>query len=109
MSNKDIALKAIELVSRRGAWTQHFEARDKDGEQVEATSDEAVCFCMLGAYTRAAAEAGTNVGRFIHGNVYEAFHDLKIASSIAEFNDRPKQRKAAVVRVMRQIAERIEE
>ena len=45
-------MKAKELLSRREAWTTGIIARDVLGHGVEATSQEAVSWCLIGALVK---------------------------------------------------------
>ena len=45
MTEKEILVKARELIEKPETWTQYFSARDAIGNVVNSTSDEAVSFC----------------------------------------------------------------
>ena len=45
-------MKAYELLSRPGAWTQHTLARDHDGDAVTVDSPHACAWCVAGAIMR---------------------------------------------------------
>ena len=51
---KDILIKAKELISQPGAWTQGEIARDASGNLTEVLGEDATCFCTLGAIYKAA-------------------------------------------------------
>lgn len=44
------------LIAEPGTWTKGYQARNAFGEEVEATSPEAVCFCSHGALHRASVD-----------------------------------------------------
>jgi hypothetical protein len=44
--------EARELISQEGAWTQGYSARDANGDVANCLSEEATCFCMIGAIAR---------------------------------------------------------
>lgn len=76
MSAADNLRAAQALIDTPDKWTQGYYARDKDGAPVEATSRDAVCFCMLGACTRAKAD-----DQYIYGAT---------KALVTLFNDDPK-------------------
>ncbi len=51
----DVLVEARRLIAQPNGWTQKASARDADNEWVGATSKDAVCFCAMGAITRAAS------------------------------------------------------
>lgn len=59
--------EAITLIEEKG-WTQGAPARNADGKRVDPCSDEAMCFCTLGAMARAAKKDQTQYDR-----LYNAF------------------------------------
>lgn len=46
--------EARELISDPKRWTRGAFARDVEGTRVRSAADEAVCWCAIGAYNRAA-------------------------------------------------------
>lgn len=43
---------ARELIARPGTWTQGYYARNARGQNVQVTSKNAVCWCLVGAVER---------------------------------------------------------
>jgi hypothetical protein len=57
MMNKNIKIiltEARSVLSEEARWTTDYFARDANGCPVGSSSDDAVCFCVLGAISRAA-------------------------------------------------------
>jgi hypothetical protein len=48
--------RARDLIADRACWTRHAQARDASGCSVDPTSDQAVCFCAIGAVMRYAPD-----------------------------------------------------
>jgi hypothetical protein len=46
----EILTEVRELLSEPGRWTQYASARNVSGDPVPPHSDEAVCFCAVGAF-----------------------------------------------------------
>lgn len=109
-------MKVLEEAKKllEAGWTQEAEARNKDGKPVWADSEEACCFCIIGAVFAAA-------GRLYESNseeVEEAFKALdkvKLAISsndtyltskdcIANWNDHPGRKKEEVLEMMEKAA-----
>jgi hypothetical protein len=49
VDNKQILIKARELLADERNWTKGAAARDAQGNETDVDSEEAVCFCVLGA------------------------------------------------------------
>lgn len=54
MLASEILIKARALIEKPENWTQGHLARDNTGFPVDEMSEDAVCFCSLGATTKAA-------------------------------------------------------
>lgn len=48
----DVLRAARKLIEKEENWIQYLEARDVYGSEVSFSSDEAVCFCSIGALRR---------------------------------------------------------
>lgn len=69
--------RKIKTLIRKG-WTQNASARNKDGRIVGATSDEAVCYCLIGATVRVAgvdADSLSRLFRRTHGMGMVRYND----------------------------------
>lgn len=53
---KEILVKARELIAEPKNWTKGSYARNSEGYPVSCNSEDAFCFCSLGAIQRAAAD-----------------------------------------------------
>lgn len=52
MSPVEILKAARELIAKPERWTRGSGARDASGQDVDASSDDAVCWCAIGAIVR---------------------------------------------------------
>lgn len=78
---------ARQTISRPGAWTQSFYARNASGEHVPAASDNAVSFCSLGAIDRAAIKLGMSRYDDEPRRALDIFNALTGPRGIVGFND----------------------
>lgn len=97
----DILTAAADLIEKPGAWTQGAFARDEHGCSTGWRSEDAKCFCVSGAITRAGDRpAGLN-------RAWQVFNDWTIKrgfSHLARFNDAPGRTQAEVVAALREAA-----
>lgn len=90
MTPRDVLVKARELLAEPGRWTQETAARDAAGLPVGATSDAAVCWCLIGALdavrdgTTALAQLRRTLG----------------CSSVSAWNDAPERTHADVLALL---------
>ena len=74
---------ARNLISKRENWTQDYFARAADGSGVYSQSDNAVCWCSLGALNRVSPpDEGSQAGKQAKVFLREA-----MGGPIASFND----------------------
>ena len=52
MKTSEILIAAKALIDEPGKWTQGTYARNSDMEEVDSYSEDAVCFCSIGAIYR---------------------------------------------------------
>lgn len=88
-------MKAWELISGPGAWTQGFLARDRDGKACLEDDSEACCFCMMGAIKR------------VYGPDFREVFDVLLRNKVGQWypqwNDRPGRTQAEVVAVLKEL------
>lgn len=77
MTTHKILIAARALIADEANWTKGEDARDKDGEEVDARDDAAVCFCAGGAIVR------------ITGGNFTVFEDALYALHQVMFGDVP--------------------
>lgn len=96
MTPQEILLKAADILTPRGAWTQGSFATDKAGLAVNVTSPKAKCFCLEGAVRKATGD-----------NAIETAKALSLIDihSIYDWNDAPSRRKAQVIALLRKAAQ----
>ena len=76
-------MKAHELLADPKHWTKRAYARDKDGQSVSAHSDEAVCWCVLGAIIKCYGYLECPESRIVRTGLIEKYkHGM-----ITNFND----------------------
>lgn len=78
MIKKEDLIKVKRIINSPEKWTRYAYARDCYGADVIATSPHAVCFCLLGAFSK----AGLNY----EDHIFE-FQQLVFVSSLSDFND----------------------
>ena len=83
---------ARDLISQEGAWTQGNCARDTNGNSVSCHSDEATCFCMIGAIVHVAPDSWPTLSGALYGS-----DEALIDNGIAAWNDTPDRTQAEVV------------
>lgn len=94
MKTSTVLKRAKRLLETKG-WTQGWYARDKGGNETSPLSDEAVCFCSVGAVERA---AGAD-----YAYAYAFAIDKLVASlprgwtRVPEYSDAPRRTKAQVL------------
>jgi hypothetical protein len=93
-------------------WCQHQYAEDGWGQEVDATAEEAVRFCAVGAMTRVLYEYGYEQYDEFTERCLNLFsrvlgvtgHRYGSLSGVPAWNDRPEQTKENVVRKIREAA-----
>lgn len=96
MTPQEILLKAADILTPRGAWTQHAFAVDKTGRTVKVTSPEATGFCLAGAVRKAAGDKPIETAKAL------ALIDIP---TIYLWNDTPSRRKSQVIALLRKSAQ----
>lgn len=89
-------MKAWELLSKPGAWTQKVCARDEFGTRVGATSDSACSWCIIGAILRLYPYEVGDLREKLYGVLPKGF-------SIAQWNDTPERTQEEVVAVLKEL------
>lgn len=80
-STASIIREARQLITPPEAWTQGLFCRDKDGTSAKIFSDEAACFCLLGALRR------ITIGDFKSYYTAKETVEQQGASNASVFND----------------------
>lgn len=82
-------MKVRELLSDKSKWTKRWYARTKDGFKTNATSKDAVSFCLLGAIEKCyGTEFFCNLPNDVKGKLYERFGSASKPSSWNDANER---------------------
>jgi len=101
MSALDILTKARELIADPARWTQGALARTTNRETVSPYDNSAICWCLVGACSRASA---TDEASDDFGPALAALEDACVAAgggaSIPSFNDQPGRTHAQVLAVL---------
>lgn len=87
MKTSDLLKQAKTLISKPENWTTGFCARNSDGNGIPYTSDEAVCFCSLGAAGRIASMYNHAFG---FDEAYSQMRDylmVAVPYDVPDFND----------------------
>lgn len=94
-------MKPSEILSKRGAWTQGYYAKNRKGEKVMVRDSNACSWCALGAITKA----------YPYGHIADMIA-VKLANhlgisqiSIPDWNDNPKRKKREVIAAFQAIGE----
>jgi hypothetical protein len=94
------------LIDTPEKWTKHKFARDAAGEETDMFSRAAVCFCLEGAYSKAAdvlwpidGTTSTLVAGALRESIAELYPENRYSGTVA-FNDDPKTKHEDVVRVI---------
>jgi hypothetical protein len=89
-------MKAWELLSRPGAWTQGSFARDVEGEPGMSLDEDVVCWCAVGA-----------INKCYEGQAWCREAALKSlmrrVGNIAQWNDRSYRTKEEVVALLKEL------
>ena len=93
-------MKAWELLSKEGSWTQGVYARESDGSPCIADSHEAACFCTIGAVRRCHPEPSERLK--ILGTLENAVRE-RGALGIASWNDHPARKQDEVVALLKEL------
>lgn len=84
-------------------WTKELLAGDADGNEVPENSEEAVSFCLIGAYSRAAHDLGIGDEDYkLHRPVRQALHDRGYRGMISDWNNRVAKSAEEVAAVLRE-------
>jgi len=81
----EVLKKARNLISKPENWTQGYAARNKLGAPVHIYSEDANCFCAVGAVGRAVHELELNSKE--RDVLLLSYFDPVLHTSVAEFND----------------------
>lgn len=104
----DILNAAAELIEPEGRWWRGDFAADASGAAVDECSPSAVCWCALGALTRAIGGLGAEQS----WQLYQSARGLLIEhvgeDDISDWNDAPERTQAEVVAALREAARRAE-
>ena len=95
--NINVLTKARELISTPEQWAKKHQATTADGVQVPWNSDEATCFCMMGAINRAALDLKADSSWYVMNLVEDV-----IDNTLPIFNDRPTTTHEDVLRAFDQ-------
>ncbi len=88
MDAKEVLERAKKLIENPVNWIKHANARDAHGYAVNARSEDAVCFCMMGALFHA--------GSLGIDDPYWALRAV-LHEGIVEWNDHPNRTHAEVL------------
>ena len=119
MGPVETVLRRARNILRTKGWTQDYEAKDAEGNDVHYWSDKAVCFCSVGALRRAAHELDANKPSDLANHNFErsrvaGFYLLRdeIISSYGDctlmsyWNDKVERRKSHVLAMFGKAADR---
>lgn len=110
---RDVLLAAADLIEPEGAWTQGVSARDRNGSPVGIKSDNAICWCLLGALHKVCEYTGRNLhGEKSQGKVWDVLYSVAEKESansgdsrnISQWNDDPSRNQSEVVNLLRKVA-----
>ncbi len=92
-------MKAYEVIDTPEKWCQHMVARDRNGLRTDASSPNAVAFCMYGALYRAYA---------VKQPEEYALHLYRLRKEIApqmisQFNDNPRRKHEEVISLLKRL------
>lgn len=93
----EVLSRAADLIEPEGKWTQGDYARDAGGEGRWPSSNDATCWCAIGAIRRCAPDSP-----------YRALAYFAMAaggSACVDFNDAPHRTQAEVVAALRRASE----
>lgn len=87
-------MKAYELLSQPGAWTQRTMARDKYGEGTAIFSSNAVCWCVMGA-----------IKKIYPGNYFDYWGEVEDAlrTTVQDWNDAPERTQEDAVALLKEL------
>ena len=99
MKSVEVLTKARELISDPAKWTQGASAKNRDGKVVGLMSDDAECFCLIGAIDRITldGEDADNDTAWAGAEAYRLTRDAIGGGAISEWNDEPKRTHADVI------------
>ncbi len=96
---RKVLLRAAEILEPEGAWGQRAYALDATGERTLWGWDNAVCWCAVGAVSRAGLDTGLDIA-----GPLRALSD-SLGENIYYFNDAPERTKAEVIAALRKAAQ----
>lgn len=106
MELKEILEKAKCLIDTPEKWIKNVFARDATGKPVAPEDTTATCFCLMGAYRRAASSSHSALPIGVaYQAIYQAIPSLtKYAkyASLPNFNDSPETTHADVMKILDQ-------
>lgn len=68
---RSLVLRVIERIKDPEHWTQHAFARDKEDRQVSPRSENAVCWCVMGAVRKELGYGSVGVEMELHRLYYK--------------------------------------
>lgn len=89
-----VLVAARELLSDEKRWTRYDLAHDVDGVEIGPRSENAVCWCVMGAVHKFSPGVAPGVGGALN-----LVHNA-VGGPIPEFNDDPETTHADVLRVL---------
>jgi len=101
MKPSQIALKAVKILSKRGAWIQHGSAESKEGDYRNPGDEDAVRFCAVGALNHI---AGKKRSRPVVRAAEKILLSRKDGGTVINYNDTPHRKKKQVLDLLRQTA-----
>jgi hypothetical protein len=93
---KRVLLDAANLLEK-GAWTQGTLARSKYGAPIDVVSDNAVCYCMIGALYKVSNNRPPVL-------IFDAIRSALSIKDIAMWNDGKNRKQEEVVQALRKVA-----
>lgn len=102
-------MKAWEIIEQNG-WCQRSAAKDSRGLNVDLRSEEAVCFCAVGAILRKHdknSAAATDIGKVatkVATPLQMSKTGFSFNDAVADWNDAPGRTKEEVVALLKELA-----
>lgn len=101
-------MRAWEIIEQNG-WCQRVPARDGDGNMVDALSDQAVSFCVIGAIWRNYGLNADTVIEKVAARVAtpkqrsKPYYALLLNSIVGGWNDTPNRTKEDVISLLKEL------
>lgn len=84
----EVLIKAREIIADPKRWTQGWYAKDCDGVMTDSMNADAVCWCSMGALTKAAHAIDNREAKYLATRVLADVIDQKfVAYSVLDYND----------------------